>query len=226
MAAWTLTALFTAAAGNEVTGYNLFDTQDGGNILCDLDPTCRHLTEAEIAESRKIFGETIDYHRVKIFSRPNFLLLPYQKLTGDRINASSFSGNMHWHKDDLHSADYATASPGQKSIFFHEMTHIWQHGRKSLLLAGLKDWISSGFNYAATYDYKTPFKKNFADYYLEQQAEIVEYYIYHREALPPELRSREKARPRFCPELHAYENLMRQELPVQTVDYCPPQPMK
>ena len=71
-----LVLAFTLAAGawaaNDATGYQLFNQADGDNIFCEIDPTCRKLTEGEIALARQYFGDSIDYRQVNIFNRPHF----------------------------------------------------------------------------------------------------------------------------------------------------------
>ena len=71
--AFTLAALFMAAASSlELSGYSWLDQSDGNNVLCDIDPSCRYLTNGEVDTLKTVFDDTLNYDSIKIFERSWF----------------------------------------------------------------------------------------------------------------------------------------------------------
>ncbi|WP_286405767.1 hypothetical protein [Acinetobacter johnsonii] len=80
----------------------------------------RLLTSGEIAMSRLIFKDTIDYSKVWIHLGG----LIHTK-TG---NAMTPAGEIYLPKDDyLKTPDYSKALGQDRHWFIHEMTHVWQY---------------------------------------------------------------------------------------------------
>ena len=71
-AAIGLALALTFLGAVEWNGYHMLDRQDGGNVLYENLHDSRALTPGEIKIARSIFGDSIDYGRVRIFNRPYF----------------------------------------------------------------------------------------------------------------------------------------------------------
>jgi hypothetical protein len=121
----------------------------------------RSLTPGEIELARSVFGEAIDYARVRIvrckwwpFQPRNVVMAP--------------TGNIHFHPhSDIWSDDFSTARLSLQGLFIHEMTHVWQAQTRGRFYLPL---MRHPFcRYAFTVEDGRPF----ARYGLEQQAEIV-----------------------------------------------------
>ena len=121
----------------------------------------RPLTPGEIALSRSMFGDAIDYSTVRLIRRRWWPLQP-------KSTAMAPTGNVHFHPHgDLWSDDFAAEPLHCQGMFIHEMTHVWQaqkHGRFYLPL------MRHPF---CRYAYALEEGKPFDRYGLEQQAEIV-----------------------------------------------------
>lgn len=150
----------------------------------------RPLTEGEKAMARQVFGEGIEYDKVKIYGKEYPLTLGAQP--NDRAMAPN--GNIYFSSEDSsQSRDFSTASDEQKKTFIHEMTHVWQnHSGRAVKLEGLgvQTWntLSRAFggNPRAGYDYDFDSTKKLSDYNMEQQGEIIaEYYMARFENRPP-----------------------------------------
>ena len=121
----------------------------------------RPLTAGEVALARSLFGEAIDYARVRIVRRKWW---PFQP----RGVVMAPTGHIHFHPDsDLYRDDFAAAPLSLQGLFVHEMTHVWQaqrHGRFYLPL------MRHPF---CRYAYRIKDGQRFDRYGLEQQAELV-----------------------------------------------------
>lgn len=160
---------FAAAVGTaaalEWSGYKGFDQANGDNLLCRADPYCRTLTPGEVALAREVFGKTVDPRNVKMFNRSHMLVF-------GRGGAISPNGNIYIDEKEA-VADYS-ASPYLRTLFVHEMTHVWQHQRgRNLRTEAFQQWWKSDFKYQAIYDFNIDAHPRFRDYNLEQQAEIM-----------------------------------------------------
>jgi len=121
----------------------------------------RPLTPGEIALAQTLFGDAIDYARVRIVRRKWWFF----QLRGIVMAPT---GNIHFHPaSDLYCDDFAAASLSLQGLFIHEMTHVWQaqrHGRFYLPL------MRHPF---CRYAYRVKDGQRFDRYGLEQQAELV-----------------------------------------------------
>ena len=121
----------------------------------------RPLTEGDIAMSRTMFGDTINYTQVRLVRSKWW---PFQP----RGVVMAPTGNIHFHPDDPNwSEDFAGAGLSLQGLFVHEMTHVWQtqkHGRFYLPL------MRHPF---CRYAYNFEPGRRFGLYGLEQQAELV-----------------------------------------------------
>ena len=121
----------------------------------------RSLTPGEIALAQSLFGDAIDYGRVRIVRRKWW---PFQP----RGVVMAPTGNLHFHpQSPLYREDFAAAPLPLQGLFVHEMTHVWQaqrHGRFYLPL------MRHPF---CRYAYRVKDGRAFDRYGLEQQAELV-----------------------------------------------------
>lgn len=162
-ALFTLTAAF--AAHTEWTGYSAFDREDGSNFLCDIDPSCRYLTQGEIELAQRVFGDSIDYSRVKVFNRSFF-----GPFTSDRPMAPN--GNIYYQAKLDQSPDY---SKEYQLNYMHEMTHIWQdHSGQNVIGMAYHAMREHNGVYDYAYDYDADNIPPFAEMGLEQQAMLIE----------------------------------------------------
>ncbi len=119
----------------------------------------RRLTAQEVALSRTIFGDAIDYRRVRIHHRKWWLFQP------KRITMAP-DGHLWFHpKGGLFCDDYCEAGADLQGHFLHEMTHVWQHQRGIFL--PLRRLPFARYHYSIKPGW--PLER----YGLEQQAEIV-----------------------------------------------------
>jgi hypothetical protein len=121
----------------------------------------RPLTEGEIELARSMFGQAIDYGRVRIIRGRWWPFQPKGVVMAP-------TGNIHFHPADPHwSLDFSAESLSLQGLFIHEMTHVWQaqkHGRFYLPL------MRHPF---CRYGYQLQHGRQFHRYGLEQQAELV-----------------------------------------------------
>ena len=123
--------------------------------------TARSLTPGEIALARSMFGEAIDYSKVRVVRKKWW---PFQP----RDTAMAPTGNIHFHPDSpLWSEDFSAEPLGKQALFIHEMTHVWQSQTRGRLFLPLMRHPFCRYSY--TVQDGRPFEK----YGLEQQAEIV-----------------------------------------------------
>jgi hypothetical protein len=121
----------------------------------------RPLTPGEIGLARSIFGDAIDYSKVRMVKRKWW---PFQP----RNVAMAPTGNIHFHPHgSLWSDDFAGEPLHKQGLFIHEMTHVWQSQTRGRFYLPL---MRHPFcRYAYTVEDGRPFEW----YGLEQQAEIV-----------------------------------------------------
>lgn len=125
----------------------------------------RRLTAGEIALCLSVFGDAIDYEKVRLHRRRWW---PLQ--TRNMVMAPN--GAIYFHpKSRLWSADFALEPRDRQGLFIHEMTHVWQaqaKGRFYLIL------MRHPF---CRYRYRLVAGREFERYGIEQQAEIVRYFF-------------------------------------------------
>lgn len=122
----------------------------------------RRLTPGEIDLARSVFGDAIDYARVRIFRKKYFPLQP-------RKRTMAPNGNIYFHPRSLaYRDDFSVAEIYLKGLFIHEMTHVWQHQAGTNVRKAI-------FN--RRYRYRLVRGKAFRRYGLEQQCEIVRDYF-------------------------------------------------
>jgi hypothetical protein len=121
----------------------------------------RSLTPGEIALARSVFGEAIDYSRVRLHKGKWWPFHP-------RNAAMAPMGDVWFHPDGgVWSDDFSKEPLGRQGFFIHEMTHVWQSQKCGRFYLPL---MRHPF---CRYSYELKPGKPFRRYGLEQQAEIV-----------------------------------------------------
>ena len=125
--------------------------------LIGIEPVGRKLTDAEIAELRKVYGDSIDYSSVRIKEGSAGLF----SLTG---RAFTHGDTIYIPKDNL---------PLTTDLLVHEMGHVWQHQN------GGTDYMSEalvGQYLGEKYDFEKGIKegKSWSELNPEQQAELLQ----------------------------------------------------
>ena len=121
----------------------------------------RPLTDGEIALARSVFGDALDYGRIRMIKGKWWPFHP-------RRTAMAPMGNIYFHPDGGGwSDDFAKENVRRQSFFIHEMTHVWQAQVKGRFYLPL---MRHPF---CRYRYHLDLGKPFHRYGLEQQAEIV-----------------------------------------------------
>ncbi|ASK86964.1 vgr related protein [Sphingorhabdus sp. SMR4y] len=125
--------------------------------------TGRALTRSEIDLCRSVFGHAIDYENVTVFNRKWWIFQP-------RNVTMAPDGNLWFHPEsDLFCDDFCGSSRNIQALFIHEMVHVWQHQQGVFLPLARHPFCR--------YDYELQPGKPFADYGIEQQAEIVSHHF-------------------------------------------------
>jgi len=119
----------------------------------------RSLTAAETVLARSVFGEAIDYSRVKVFARKWWPFQPRQV-------AMAPDGNL-WlsPKGSLYCDDFCRGPIERQGLFIHEMTHVWQHQQGINLILKRHPFCRYGYTLRPGWTLQR--------YGIEQQAEIV-----------------------------------------------------
>ena len=131
------------------------------------------LTEGEIALSRSMFGDAVDYAQVGIVRRKWAFFQPRETVMAPR-------GSLHFHPHGtLYRDDFAAAPLGLQALFIHEMVHVWQHQSGIFLPLRRLPW--------ARYDYAFDPGRPLTRYGIEQQAMLVQHaFMLRRGASLPE----------------------------------------
>ena len=133
----------------------------------------RPLTSGEIELARSMFGDAIDYGRVKLARRKWW---PFQP----KGIVMAPTGNIHFHPDSpLWSEDFSKERLSLQGLFIHEMTHVWQAQTRGRFYLPL---MRHPF---CRYDYSVRAGWWLERYGLEQQAEIVSHAFLMRHGKGP-----------------------------------------
>ena len=133
----------------------------------------RGLTPGEIELARSVFGDAIDYSKVRLFKGKWWPLHP-------RSAAMAPMGNIHFHpRGEAWSDDFSREPLGRQAFFIHEMTHVWQTQAKG------KFYLPLMRHPFCRYGYELVSGRPFGRYGLEQQAEIVRHAFLERHGAKP-----------------------------------------
>jgi hypothetical protein len=126
-------------------------------------PSGRAMTQREIALARSVFGNAIEYARVRIHKR-KWWWFQTRKIT------MAPDGHLWFHPDnDLFCDDFCDRDVGLQGLFIHELVHVWQHQRGINLPLKRHPFCR--------YDYALKPGWTLLQYGIEQQAEIVRHYF-------------------------------------------------
>ena len=126
-----------------------------------MTPTDRSLTDGEIALARGMFGETIDYGRVRIARRKWAFFQPRETVMAPDGHIWIPPASSAW------CEDFSAASQSMQGLFIHELTHVWQTQTRGRWYLPLMRHPFCRYAYVLTPG------KPFHRYGIEQQAEIV-----------------------------------------------------
>jgi hypothetical protein len=139
------------------------------------------LTAGETALARRLFGDAIDYAKVRIIGRR---YLPFQP----KNCAMTPNGSMYFH----HSCwcdDFAAAGVAGQHWFMHEMTHVWQHQ------LGYPVRLRGAVRIGLDYHYRLRPGADLADFNMEAQGDLLaDYFVLRLLCRPDAMRWPEQAR--------------------------------
>jgi hypothetical protein len=150
----------------------------------------RPLTTGEIALARSVFGDEIDYSRIRVHDCKWRFFMPNHR-------AHAPNGHVYFPPGTgCYSPDFSTASLFRRAIFIHELVHVWQHQKGANVIA------RAALN--RNYDYARVFRgRPFSQLGVEAQAKMIaDWYL---------LKHGAKILGR--PSLKAYEEVLQEEFP-------------
>jgi hypothetical protein len=110
-----------------------------------------------------VFGESIDYERVRIHARR---YMPFQP----KNCCMTPNGSMYFHRSCF-LPDYTRGDPPAVHWFLHEMAHVWQHQM------GYAVRLRGAVRIGLSYDYDLAPGKTLADFNMEAQGELLADYF-------------------------------------------------
>ena len=117
------------------------------------------MTSREIALAQTVFGDALDYAKIRIHKRKWWWFQP-RKIT------MAPDGHLWFHPDSkLFCDDFCDRDLSLQGLFIHELVHVWQH--QSGIILPLKR------HPFCRYDYSLKPGWTLQQYGIEQQAEIV-----------------------------------------------------
>jgi hypothetical protein len=124
---------------------------------------CRDMTAGEIAMSKSVFKDSIDYRKVKINNGGYFW--GYQSRKAMAPDGAIY----YWYES--FKEDFSSARADDRHTFIHEMVHVWQcQLGYNVRWHGLQRWKLK-YEYALSHDGRL------CDYDMEQQGEIIADYF-------------------------------------------------
>ena len=123
----------------------------------------RALTLGEVTLARRLFGDAIDYAKVRIHGRR---YLPFQP----KHCAMTPNGSMYFHRSCVLD-DFAAADIARQHWFIHEMTHVWQHQ------LGYPVRLRGAVRIGLDYHYRLRAGAVLADFNMEAQGDLLADYF-------------------------------------------------
>jgi hypothetical protein len=152
----------------------------------------RPLTAGEIAMASALFGDAIDYSRVRIHKR-RYLPFGLQP----KNCAMTPNGSMYFH----HSCfleDFSAGDAHARHWFIHEMVHVWQHQ------LGYPVRLRGALRVGLTYRYQLVAGKTLADYNMEAQGDLLaDYFVLKLLGSPRAMRQ-----PRYAGSVALFESVL------------------
>ncbi|TWI51537.1 hypothetical protein IP92_00524 [Pseudoduganella flava] len=127
----------------------------------DFPYPARCLTDGEIAWCHTLFGDAIDYARVRVHARG---WLPFALQW--RHTAMSPDGHIWYHPQD-YRADFAREPAWRLLWFMHEMVHVWQWQ------LGYPVMARGAVRIGLSYRYELAPGKRLADFNMEAQGDLL-----------------------------------------------------
>ena len=132
----------------------------------------RPLSAGEIRMASLLFGDAVDYRRVRVYNRR---YMPFQP----RNCCMTPNGSLYFHQSCV-LPDYTRGDPGAIHWFMHEMVHVWQHQ------LGYPVRLRGAFRIGLSYDYTLREGATLADYNMEAQADLLADYMMLRHLNKPD----------------------------------------
>jgi len=132
----------------------------------------RKLTNEEITYSKFIFGDSIKYNDVLVYGEK------FAFFQADNTGMTP-NGNIYLHgKSASDNYGVLTLPPALRSLFIHEMAHVWQKQNNILnpVVSAVANALRHALFYSEAYKYKLVEGKDLLEYRMEQQAQIIEDY--------------------------------------------------
>lgn len=126
----------------------------------------RGLTAGEIHMARLVFGDAVDYTKVKVHNHGYWLFFGFQ----DKNTAVTPNGEMYFPKD-LFKEDFSVEQLYTQHWFMHEMAHVWQYQR------GYPVKMVRAPRPNMSYEYVPSPGKKLHDYNMEAQGDILADYF-------------------------------------------------
>jgi hypothetical protein len=135
-----------------------------------------YLTKDEIAQVKEVFGDKIDYSKVKIITGKDMTL--WGKILTSGGAAVTWGNTIYFPNNSKGDTEYNFNDFQGKEWLTHEMTHVYQYQKSGWGYVPKSVWeqITKGEN-AYTYDKDLSAEKDFPKYNIEQQAVMVEDYF-------------------------------------------------
>jgi hypothetical protein len=151
----------------------------------------RPLTAGEIAMASLLFGDAVDYARVRVHNRR------YLPLLQPKNCAMTPNGSIYFHPSCF-LPDYTAGDPATRHWFMHEMVHVWQHQ------LGYPVRLRGAIRIGLAYHYELREGATLADYNMEAQGELLaDYYVLKYLKKPDVMRQQ-----RYCHSLALYEAVL------------------
>lgn len=129
------------------------------------------MTRGEIDIARAVFGDAIDYARVRIRRRKWFPLQP-RKVT------MAPNGHVHFHPDGAaYCDDFSSQNLHRQGLLIHELTHVWQTQTRG------QWYLVLNRHPFCRYDYTLKPGQPLTAYGIEQQAMIVQHAFWLRSGM-------------------------------------------
>ena len=150
----------------------------------------RRLTAGEIAMATLVFGESIDYQRVRIHARR---YMPFQPTNC----CMTPNGSMYFHRSCF-LPDYTRGDPTAIHWFIHEMVHVWQHQ------LGYPVRLRGAIRLGLPYAYTLREDATLADYNMEAQGDLLaDYFVLKYLKKPQAMRQAQ-----YCDSLPRFEQVL------------------
>jgi len=121
----------------------------------------RSLTVRERALAESVFGNALDYHKIRVHNRKWWWFQPSHVTMAP-------DGHLWFHpKNSLFCDDFCDRGLEQQGLFIHELVHVWQHQQGIFLPLKRHPFCR--------YDYSLKPGWKLHKYGIEQQAEIVKH---------------------------------------------------